>query len=118
MCIRDRSREFMDRLFQPYERERSMTVNKIQGSGLGLAIVKSLTELMGGSVEAESEPGQGASFLVRIPVQLLEEDVEKFSRALQGAAVLVLEPDSGRLAGLVSALDQYGICLLYTSRCV
>ena len=103
------SREFMDRLFQPYERERSMTVNKIQGSGLGLAIVKSLTELMGGSVEAESEPGQGASFLVRIPVQLLEEDVEKFSRALQGAAVLVLEPDSGRLAGLVSALDQYGI---------
>ncbi|RZS92033.1 hybrid sensor histidine kinase/response regulator [Cuneatibacter caecimuris] len=103
------SREFMDRLFQPYERERSMTVNKIQGSGLGLSIVKSLTELMGGSVEAESEPGQGASFLVRIPVQLLEEDVEKFSRALQGAAVLVLEPDSGRLAGLVSALDQYGI---------
>lgn len=66
------SRDFMPRIFEPFERERNTTAGKVAGTGLGLPIVKKLVELMGGSIEVESELGKGSKFTVVIPHKLVD----------------------------------------------
>ena len=61
------SKEFLPHLFDSFVRERNTTAAKVAGSGLGMAIVKSLVDLMGGTIEAESELGKGTKFTVTIP---------------------------------------------------
>jgi PAS domain S-box-containing protein len=58
--------EDLPRLFQPFER-LGIHSGEIEGTGIGLALSRSLTDLMGGSIEAESEPGRGSRFVVRLP---------------------------------------------------
>lgn len=60
------SREFLDKLFVPFQQERSAATADIQGTGLGLPIAKNLVELMGGSMRVKSEPGLGSTFTVEI----------------------------------------------------
>ncbi|MBR5230369.1 MAG: diguanylate cyclase [Firmicutes bacterium] len=67
--------EFAARVFEPFEREKSSTVNGIQGTGLGLAIVKSLVEQMGGSIICNSELGVGTEFVVTVKLQIASEDL-------------------------------------------
>ena len=50
------SQEFAQRIFEPFERERTSTVSKTQGTGLGMSITKSLVDMMGGTITVESEP--------------------------------------------------------------
>lgn len=59
--------EFLGRIFSPFEREISSTVNEIQGTGLGLAISKTLVEMMGGSISVKSKKGEGTEFSVEVP---------------------------------------------------
>ena len=61
------SQEFQERIFEPFERERTSTVSKVEGSGIGMGIVKKLVGLMGGTVEVESKIGVGSTFTVTIP---------------------------------------------------
>ena len=61
------SQEFQKHIFEPFERERTSTVSKVEGSGIGMGIVKKLVELMGGTVEVESKIGVGSTFTVTIP---------------------------------------------------
>lgn len=63
------SREFQQRIFQPFEQERQSVTSVYTGTGLGLNIVKSLTELMGGRVRVESTPGRGSCFEIRLPLE-------------------------------------------------
>ena len=58
------SKKFQEKLFQPFERDESKSVSKIQGTGLGLAITKSLVDIMDGSIFVKSEEGKGSEFLV------------------------------------------------------
>ena len=58
------SQEFAKKIFEPFERERTSTVSKIQGTGLGMAITKSIVDLMGGSINVESATGKGTRFEV------------------------------------------------------
>lgn len=67
------SKEFMPQLFDAFSRELDTTHSKIAGTGLGMAIVKRLTELMGGTVEAESEPGRGTKLTVIMPHRIASE---------------------------------------------
>lgn len=67
------SEEFMPQLFDAFSRELDTTHSKIAGTGLGMAIVKRLTELMGGMVEAESEPGKGTRITVILPHRIASE---------------------------------------------
>ena len=62
------SREFLDRIFIPFERVRSNTVNKIEGTGLGMAIVKNLVDSMYGTIRVESREGEGSRFTVSLPL--------------------------------------------------
>ena len=62
------SAEFLPRLFQEYEQESTGHARSHEGNGLGLAITKRLVDLMGGTIEVQSAPGQGTAFTVTLPV--------------------------------------------------
>ena len=64
------SQEFQKHIFEPFERERTSTVSKVEGSGIGMGIVKKLVELMSGTVEVESKIGVGSKFTVTIPCRI------------------------------------------------
>lgn len=68
------SQEFQKHIFEPFERERTSTVSKVEGSGIWMGIVKKLVELMGGTVEVESKIGVGSTFTVTIPCRIASED--------------------------------------------
>ena len=71
------SKEFQERIFEPFERERTSTVSKVEGSGIGMGIVKKLVGLMGGTVEVESKIGVGSTFTVTIPCRIaLQEEAQ------------------------------------------
>lgn len=68
------SQEFQKHIFEPFERERTSTVSKVEGSGIGMGIVKKLVELMSGTVEVESKIGVGSKFTVTIPCRIASGD--------------------------------------------
>ena len=74
------SQEFQKHIFEPFERERTSTVTKVEGSGIGMGIVKKLVGLMGGTVEVESRIGVGSTFTVTIPCRIASEDETQAKR--------------------------------------
>ena len=75
------SQEFQQHIFEPFERERTSTVSKVEGSGIGMGIVKKLVGLMGGTVEVESKIGVGSTFTVTIPSRIVSEEEAQAKRA-------------------------------------
>lgn len=71
------SKEFMSRLFDPFEREEVPTRLSVEGTGLGLSIVKNLADLMGGTVQVQSERGRGSRFTLVLPFEACEGDACK-----------------------------------------
>lgn len=74
------SQEFQKHIFEPFERERTSTVSKVEGSGIGMGIVKKLVGLMGGTVAVESRIGVGSTFTVTIPCRIASEDETQAKR--------------------------------------
>ena len=74
------SQEFQKHIFEPFERERTSTVSKVEGSGIGMGIVKKLVGLMGGTVAVESKIGVGSKFTVTIPCRIASEDETQAKR--------------------------------------
>ena len=74
------SQEFQKHIFEPFERERTSTVSKVEGSGIGMGIVKKLVGLMGGTVKVESRIGVGSTFTVTIPCRIASEDETQAKR--------------------------------------
>ena len=74
------SQEFQKHIFEPFERERTSTVSKVEGSGIGMGIVKKLVGLMGGTVEVESKIGVGSMFTVTIPCRIASEEEAQAKR--------------------------------------
>ena len=68
------SQEFLKHIFEPFERERTSTVSKVEGSGIGMGIVKKLVGLMGGTVEVESKIGVGSTFTVTLPCRIASQE--------------------------------------------
>lgn len=75
------SKEFQEHLFEEFSREKTATVSKQQGTGLGLSISKRIVDILGGTIEVESEVGRGSTFVITIPFDILsaEEINEHFS---------------------------------------
>ncbi len=73
------SEEFQKHIFEPFERERTSTVSKVQGTGLGMAITKSVVDLMGGSISVESATGKGTRFevVLEFPIDTKADTVQK-----------------------------------------
>lgn len=87
------SEELMDRIFEPFERSSSPFVSQIEGTGLGMTITKSLVELMGGTIEVESELGSGSAFSLSIPLELDLEDAHEGDAAMGASDGLSSRPD-------------------------
>lgn len=93
------SQEFQKHIFEPFERERTSTVSKVEGSGIGMGIVKKLVGLMGGTVEVESKIGVGSTFTVTIPcriasqekIQAKRETTPSDEKSLCGVKILLTE---------------------------
>ena len=86
------SKEFLPTIFDAFSRERNTTVGKISGTGLGMAIVKKLVEMMGGTIEVESELGKGSRFIVTFEHPLADESYykqeEQEAKSAQGAELI------------------------------
>ena len=76
------SQEFQKHIFEPFERERTSTVSKVEGSGIGMGIVKKLVGLMNGTVEVESKIGVGSTFTVTIPSRIASEEEAQAKREI------------------------------------
>ena len=76
------SQEFQKHIFEPFERERTSTISKVEGSGIGMGIVKKLVGLMGGTVAVESKIGVGSKFTVTIPCRIASEDETQAKREI------------------------------------
>ena len=88
------SAEFIGHVFDTFAREQSATVSGIQGTGLGMAITKNIVEMMGGTIEVESEEGKGSKFTVTLTVRLASQPIRYEPIAeLQGARALVVDDD-------------------------
>ena len=74
------SQEFLKHIFEPFERERTSTVSKVEGSGIGMGIVKKLVGLMSGTVEVESKIGVGSTFTVTIPSRIASQEETQTKR--------------------------------------
>ena len=111
------SQEFLKHIFEPFERERTSTVSKVEGSGIGMGIVKKLVGLMGGTVEVESKIGVGSTFTVTIPCRIASEEEAQAKRAadpadresLRGTRILLTE-DNDLNAEIATELLQEEGC--------
>jgi signal transduction histidine kinase/ActR/RegA family two-component response regulator len=72
--------EYLPHIFEEFTRERTSTESKVVGAGLGLPIVKALIDLMGGTIQVESERGKGSKFEVILPFEIASEEEVKDSK--------------------------------------
>ncbi len=101
------SPEFMKRMFQPFSRQTDSRVNSIQGTGLGLAITKQMVELMGGTIDCESEQGKGTTFTVVIDIPIAER--QRDDMKLDPVDALVVDDDEMILQTTVDTLESLGV---------
>ena len=110
------SQEFQKHIFEPFERERTSTVSKVEGSGIGMGIVKKLVGLMSGTVEVESKIGVGSTFTVTIPCRIASEDETQAKRetnpsdqkCLCGTRILLTEDNDLNAEIAVELLQEEG----------
>ena len=104
------SREFADRIFEPFEREHTSTISKIQGTGLGMAISKNIIDMMGGTIEVNTEQDKGTEFVVCLSLRLQSErrSVEKI-KELEGLKALVVDDDFNTCDSVTKMLIQVGM---------
>mgnify|MGYP004693425079 FL=1 len=110
------SQEFQKHIFEPFERERTSTISKVEGSGIGMGIVKKLVGLMGGTVEVESRIGVGSTFTVTIPCRIASEDEIQAKRetgpsdqkSLFGVKILLVEDNDLNAEIAVELLQEEG----------
>ena len=104
------SDEFVKHIFEPFEREASVTESGIQGTGLGMAITKNIVEMMNGTIDVQSESGKGSTFTVELTLQL--QDVERNAqqlKELQGLRALVVDDDLNICDSVNRMLKQIGM---------
>lgn len=113
------SREFAENIFEPFERERSSTVDRIQGTGLGMAITKNIIDLMGGTIEVHTEKGKGTEFIICLSLRLLPEHcMEEKQRdestmcekplSFDGKHLLLVEDNDLNREIICELLEDYG----------
>ena len=83
--------EFLAKMYAPFSRAEDGRISTVQGTGLGLAITKSMVDLMGGTIQCESQIGKGTTFIVEIPFLLKGEESEE--KKLPRVRILLIDDD-------------------------
>ena len=102
--------DFVEHIFEPFEREASTTKTGIQGTGLGMSITKNIVEMMGGTITVQSEKGKGSEFRVELSLKL--QDVEKNAaqiKELEGLRAIVVDDDCDSCESVTRMLKQIGM---------
>ena len=104
------SQEFAQKIFEPFERECTSTVSRIQGTGLGMAITKNIVDMMGGTIEVQTAQGKGTEFTVCVPMRAQTEQrpVEKITE-LEGLKALVVDDDFNTCDSVTKMLVKVGM---------
>ena len=113
------SKEFVKKIFSPFERERTSTVSRTQGTGLGMAITKNIVDMMGGTIDVQTEQGKGTEFIVCLPFRIQSEKhhTEKIAEDtilpaagsdFRGKRILLVEDNELNSEIAVELLNAYG----------
>ena len=104
------SPEFAQKIFDPFERERTSTVSQIQGTGLGMAITKNIVDMMGGAISVQTAQGKGSEFIICLPMRTQAEHrpVEKITE-LEGLKALVVDDDFNTCDSVTRMLVKVGM---------
>lgn len=115
------SKEYLPTLFEPFSREQNTTTGRVGGTGLGMPIVKRMVDLMGGSLEVESEPGKGTVFTFTLMHKIADrkyysQRIEKVKtssmrESLSGKHVLLAEDNDLNAEIAVTILEEAGIVI-------
>lgn len=113
-CIKDNgvgmSEEFVNHIFEPFEREKNSTIGRIQGTGLGMAITKNIVDMMNGSIEVKSEQGVGSTFVVAFTFRTQAEEKEATTiPELKNCRALVVDDDFNTCDSVSYMLGQIGL---------
>ena len=100
------SEEYMKNMYEPFSRQVDSRVNSIQGTGLGLTITRQMVELMGGTIDCESEPGKGTTFIIVLDIPVADRQREEMK--LDPVDVLIVDDDEVMLKTAVDTLDELG----------
>ena len=104
------SEEFVQRIFEPFEREKCSTISGIQGTGLGMAITKNIVDMMNGTIEVKSEQGVGTEFKVSFVFRLYSgKKVTQTIPELKNCRALVVDDDFNTCDSVSYMLGQIGL---------
>ena len=104
------SPEFAQRIFEPFEREHTSTVSRIQGTGLGMAISKNIIDMMGGTISVTSEKGKGTEFVICLTLRLQRPGrAEEAITELAGLKALVVDDDFNTCDSVTKMLVRVGM---------
>lgn len=102
-------KDFLERLFEPFERAQDSTSSKITGTGLGMAITKNVVELMNGHIQVESEPGKGSCFTVTLPLRLQGMAAGEVPQEWIDVHSLIVDDDESMCENAVELLEDMGL---------
>ncbi|MDD5883256.1 MAG: response regulator [Firmicutes bacterium] len=102
------SKDFLDRIFEPFARAEDGRVNRIQGTGLGMPISRNIVRMMGGDIKVESEPGVGSRFTVTMYLKLQDTADIRYDKFVD-LDVLVADDDALSLESCCSMLNDFGM---------
>lgn len=109
------SKEFMERLFEPYAREMDRIPNGTMGNGLGLSIVKKLVDLMDGKIYVSSTVGRGSTFIIEMSLDIVDDideneanepEVDEIAKCFKGRRFLIAE-DNKINGDIIATFLQY-----------
>lgn len=115
------SPEFLENIFDTFTREQDSRVDKTVGSGLGMAITKRIVTILNGEIEVTSEPGAGTTFVVRLPLEVMENKDVCADEKLSDLHILMVDEDP-KVCDCTAAIFQHahlhGECLYDTAHSV
>ncbi len=110
------SPEFTEHIFEPFERESSVTKTGIRGTGLGMAITKNIVEMMGGTITVKSEKNKGSEFTVKLSLKLQDGKKNTIQvKELEGLRAMVVDNDPDSCDSVSKMLKQLGMRAEWTT---
>ena len=104
------SEDYVKVIFDPFTREETKITHEIQGTGLGMAITKSLVDLMGGTIQVESNVGEGSTFTVELELRIQErEDDPRFWTDHKVVRMIVADDDEEVCRNIVTTMGKAGV---------